>query len=300
MQDSSNIQETTALASDQPLVFEPPHRLQKFAHIGSYEQYKKMYDDSVTDPEKFWAEQAALLDWFKPFKSVCEGSFEEGDHQWYVGGKLNVSVNCIDRHMSTWRKNKAAILWQGEKRDETRVLTYNDLYNSVCRCANMLKKWGVRKGDRVAIYMPMIPELAIATLACARIGAVHNIVFGGFSPDSLRERINDSGARLLITADASMRKGTIVPLKDNADKALEGCPGIHTCIVVKHTASDINFGRTGTNGGTMKSTRPTLRIPVRLKSWILRILYSYYIPRAAQENRKECCIRPEDTWFIQH
>jgi len=222
-------------------MFFPPRKLQENAYIRNYEQYRRMYEQSIRDPEGFWAKQASLLEWLKPFKKVFEGSFEEGEHKWYVGGKLNVSVNCIDRHIKTWRKNKAAIIWQGEKRDETRVLTYNDLLNQVCRFANALKKWGVKKGDRVAIYLPMIPELAIAMLACSRIGAIHNVVFGGFSADSLRERINDSGARVLITADAGLRKGSLIPLKDNADKALEGCPGVHTCIVVRHTSADINF-----------------------------------------------------------
>ena len=204
-------------------------------------QYKKLYTHSIQDPAVFWAEQAELIEWMKPFNRVCDGGFENGEHRWYIDGKLNVSVNCIDRHLKTWRKNKAAILWQGEKREDTRVLTYNELYNQVCRFANVMKKWGIKKGDRVAMYMPMIPELAIAMLACARIGVVHNVIFGGFSAESLRDRINDSGARLLITADAGLRKGALIPLKDNADKALEGCPGVHTCLVVKHTSADINF-----------------------------------------------------------
>ncbi|KPU42490.1 acetyl-coenzyme A synthetase [Oxobacter pfennigii] len=222
-------------------VFNPPERIKETAHIRSYEEYKELYDYSIKEPEAFWAKQAELVDWIKPFKKVYEGDLVEGEHKWYLGGKLNVSANCIDRHINTWRKNKAAIIWQGEKRDETRVLTYNELYNQVCRVANTLKKWGVNKGDRVALYMPMIPELAITMLACSRIGAIHNVVFGGFSADSLRDRINDSGARILITADAGFRRGAYIPLKDNADKALEGCPGVHTCIVVKHTGADINF-----------------------------------------------------------
>jgi acetyl-CoA synthetase len=236
---SENISTAEVLESEE--VYYPPHRLQSTAHIRTYEQYKIMYDSSIKDPESFWAKQAEIVDWIKPYRKVFSGDFIEGEHSWYTGGKLNMSANCIDRHLDTWRKNKAAIIWQGEKREETRIITYMELYNQVCRFANTLKKWGVRKGDRVAIYLPMIPELAIAMLACSRIGAVHNVVFGGFSADSLRERINDSGARLLITADAVLRKGELVPLKNNADKALEGCPGVHTCIVVRNTATDIDF-----------------------------------------------------------
>lgn len=232
---------TIAILPEEQKMFYPPYQLQARAQLSSYEQYEKMYRQSIEDPVAFWGEQAALVDWVEPWKRVCDGSFEEGEHKWYLGGKLNVALNCIDRHLATWRKNKAAIIWQGEKRDESRTITYNDLYNQVCRFANVLKKWGVRRGDRVAIYLPMIPELAIAMLACSRIGAIHNVIFGGFSADSLRERINDSGARLLITADGGLRRGTLVPLKDNADRALEKCPGVHTCIVVRHTSSDIDF-----------------------------------------------------------
>lgn len=205
------------------------------------ENYKEMYERSIQDPNGFWAEQAEIVDWIKPYNKVFDGGFNEGYHKWYTDGKLNVSANCIDRHLTTWRKNKAAIIWQGEKREDFRIITYTELLNQVCRFANVLKKWGVKKGDRVALYMPMIPELLISMLACARIGVIHNVVFGGFSAESLRERINDSGARLLITADASIRKGASIPLKENADKALEGCPGVHTCIVVKHASADINF-----------------------------------------------------------
>lgn len=203
--------------------------------------YKKLYKQSIEEPDQFWADQAKLVDWIKPYNRINDGDFTSGEHRWFLDGKLNVSANCVDRHLTTPRKNKAAIIWQGEKREDMRVLTYNELYNQVCRFANVMKKLGIKKGDRVAIYMPMIPELAIAMLACTRIGVIHNVIFGGFSADSLRDRINDSGARLLITADAGLRKGSYVPLKANADKALEGCPGVHTCLVVKHTGADINF-----------------------------------------------------------
>lgn len=206
-----------------------------------YASYKQMYDFSIQDPSAFWAEQAKNIDWIKPYEQVLEGSLQNNDYKWFTGGKLNVSANCLDRHLFTWRKNKAALIWQGENRENMRVYTYNELTNQVCRFANVLKKWGVKTGETVAIYMPMIPELAISVLACARIGAIHNVVFGGFSSGSLRERINDSNAKVLITADAGLRRGTFIPLKENADNALEGCPQVDTCFVVKHTGADIDF-----------------------------------------------------------
>lgn len=223
-------------------LFEPAEDFRQSAHLQSFDEYQKLYKQSLEDPENFWSEQAGkYIDWFREWKTVYEGNLHDGEHKWFDGGKLNVAYNCIDRHLKTWRKNKAAIIWQGENRDDFRVLTYNDLHRQVCRFANVLKKWGVCKGDRVAIYLPMIPELAVAALACSRIGAIHNIVFGGFSSESLAERINDCGARLLITADAAVRRGKTVPLKANADKALESCPGVHTCIVVRRANSDIDF-----------------------------------------------------------
>lgn len=222
-------------------VFHPPKSLQEKAALGSIEEYRRLYQYSLADPDSFWAEQAACLEWFRPWQQVHTGDLHNGDNRWFSGGKLNVAYNCIDRHLTTWRKNKAAILWQGESRDEVRTLTYNDLWNQVCRFANVLRKWGVRKGDRVAIYLPMIPELVISMLACSRIGAIHNVVFGGFSAESLRDRIIDSGARLVITADGAIRKGSFIPLKDNVDKALEQCAGVHTCIVVRRANNDIDF-----------------------------------------------------------
>lgn len=237
------IRELKEIASlkEENRIFFPPDKIRETAYIRNYEQYKKMYDYSIKDPEGFWGEQARLIDWIKPFRKVCGGSLEDGIIQWYLKGKLNVTINCLDRHLGTWRKNKAAIIWQGENSAETRTLTYNDLLNQVSRAANVLKKYGVKKGDRVAIYLPMIPELAVIMLACARIGAVHNVVFGGLSAESLRERINNSGSELLVTADAGIRKGSLVPLKENADKALEGCPQVRTCLVVRRASAGINF-----------------------------------------------------------
>ena len=182
---------------------------------------------------------AQELHWFKKWKKVLQYDFQRSTIKWFQGGKINVAFNCLDRHVQTWRKNKAAIIWIGDEPGVEKILTYQMLYNEVCRFANVLKKKGVRKGDRVAIYLPMIPELAIAMLGCARIGAVHSVVFGGFSPDSLANRIRDCKAKILITADGGFRGGRVVPIKANADKALEQCAEIKTCIVVKRTGQDV-------------------------------------------------------------
>jgi acetyl-CoA synthetase len=189
-----------------------------------------IYERASRDPDAFWAEQAELLHWYKRWKTVC--AWTPPHSKWFVEGKLNVSYNCIDRHISGPRRNKAALIWEGEPGDR-RTLTYWDLYVEVQKFANVLKKLGVQRGDRVAIYLPLIPEVAIAMLACTRVGAIHSVVFGGFSPESLRDRINDSECKLLITADAGYRRGQVVPLKRNSDKALEDCPSIENVIVVQ-------------------------------------------------------------------
>jgi acetyl-CoA synthetase len=186
----------------------------------------EIYRRAAADPEGFWAAEARTLDWIEPWKRVLE--WKPPHAKWFVGGKLNVAANCLDRHLAGPRRNKAAIVWEGEPGDR-RVLTYWDLAREVGRCANALKRLGVRKGDRVAIYLPLIPEAAIAMLACARIGAIHSVVFGGFSAESLRDRINDAKAVALITADGGYRRGQVVPLKRFADEALEDCPSIRRC-----------------------------------------------------------------------
>src|SRR5262245_18701984 len=189
-----------------------------------------MHEEAARNPERFWAKLAKEhLDWFSPWKKVLD--WKPPFAKWFVGGKLNASVNCLDRHLDGPRRNKAALIWEGEPGDR-RTLTYFDLHREVCRFANCLKGLGVGKGDRVAIYLPMIPEAVIAALACARIGAVHSVVFGGFSSESLRDRINDAGAKLLVTADGGYRRGTIVPLKNMADEALAGTPTIENVVVV--------------------------------------------------------------------
>jgi acetyl-CoA synthetase len=189
-----------------------------------------IYARAAKDPETFWAELAKELDWIQPWSKVLD--WNPPDAKWFVDGKINVAANCLDRHAKSWRRNKAAFIWEGEPGDR-RTLTYFDLYRQVCQFANVLKKLGVQKGDRVALYMPLIPELAIAMLSCARIGAVHSVVFGGFSAESLRDRINDSACKVLVTADGGWRRGQIVPLKQMADEALEGTPSIQHVVIVQ-------------------------------------------------------------------
>ena len=206
--------------------FEPDPAFRASAHIQSHE----VREQAAADPEAYWAEQAATLEWSTPWTKVLDWTPPHA--QWFIGGKLNASVNCLDRHIRTGRRNKAALVFEGEPGDK-RTLTYWDLYVAVNQFANVLKSLGVAKGDRVAIYLPLIPEVVIAMLACARVGAIHSVIFGGFSPESVRDRCNDSQCKVLITADAGYRRGSIVPLKRNADKAMEETPSIQHCIVVQ-------------------------------------------------------------------
>jgi len=215
-------------------LFYPPEELSRKAYIKSIDEYRQIYQRSISDPEGFWGEMAEQIDWYKKWDKVLVENFAEGKHQWFVGGKLNVCYNCLDRHLGTWRKNRAALIWEGDIGD-SRVLTYQQLFREVCRFANTLKKFGVKKGDRVAIYLPMIPELPIAMLACARIGAIHSVVFGGFSADALRNRIQDCNAEMLICCDGYYRGGKVMRSKDNADAALDECPSVKNVIVVKRT-----------------------------------------------------------------
>ncbi|HPQ94357.1 MAG: acetate--CoA ligase [Thiothrix sp.] len=207
------------------------------------EQYQSMYQQSVDDPAVFWGEQAAnYLTWRKQWDTVLDWSFEQENLHinWFKGGLLNVAENCLDRHLAE-RGDQVAIIWEGDSPDEARNITYRELHEEVCKFANVLKSRGVKKGDRVSIYLPMIPEAAVAMLACTRIGAVHSIVFGGFSPDALASRIQDSECTVVITSDQSMRGGKRVPLKANADIALRSCPDVHTCIVVKRGGDPVQW-----------------------------------------------------------
>jgi acetyl-CoA synthetase len=209
----------------------------------SAEQYKEMYQRSVDDPAGFWGEQAdQYLTWFKKWDTVLDWSFAGDDLHinWFKGGTLNVSYNCLDRHLDT-RGDQVAIIWEGDDPNEDRKITYRELHEEVCKFANVLKSRGVNKGDRVSLYLPMVPEAAVAMLACTRIGAVHSIVFGGFSPDALKDRINDSDCRCVITSDQSMRGGKKVPLKGNADTAIASCPQVDTCIVVRRGGEPVDW-----------------------------------------------------------
>jgi acetyl-CoA synthetase len=221
--------------------YEPPDGVKMKAYIKRMEEYRELYQKSIDDPAKFWGELAEQLDWYKKWDKVLEYDFNQPEIKWFKGGKLNASYNCLDRHLNHWRSNKVALIWQGEPLEENRVFTYQQLHYHVCKFANVLKKFGVKKGDRVSIYLPMIPELPMAMLACARIGAIHNVVFGGFSSEALRDRINDCGSKVLITADGYYRSGRIVPNKVNADEALKDCPEVEKVIVVKRLGIDVPF-----------------------------------------------------------
>ena len=230
---------TIKVLMDEKRVFPPDDAFSKKAHIKSLKEYESIYKRSIDDPDGFWAEKAEeMLSWYKKWDKVSEWDFNNKiSIKWFINGKLNVSYNCIDRHLSTWRKNKAAIIWESDD-GRYRTYTYQQLYYEVNKFANVLRKKGLKKGDRVTIYLPMIPELPIALLACARIGAIHSVVFGGFSPASLKDRIQDSTSKLLITSDEGMRGGKHVPLKVNCDEALKDCPSVQYVIVVKRTGTE--------------------------------------------------------------
>lgn len=224
-------------------LYQPSKEFTKKANI-NLPEYKKMYAESIQSPEKFWGKQAEKLTWFKKWNKVLKNDFTNADVEWFKGGKLNASYNCIDRHLLSANKNKAALIWEGDNPEESRTITYQELYYEVNRFANVLKRMGIKKGDRVLIYLPMIPELAFATLACTRIGAVHSVVFGGFSPESIKSRIEDSKPSIIISADGGYRAGKIIPLKINIDKAIElSTIKVNKVLLVKRTGitEGLNF-----------------------------------------------------------
>ena len=214
--------------------------VRQHAHLDNAD-YLRLYQQSIEQPEVFWAEQAkAFLDWKKPWDCVLKSDMHNGQAEWFKGGQLNVSENCIDRHLAS-RGEQTAIIWEGDNPADSKHISYRELHDKVCRLANVLRARGVKKGDRVCIYMPMIPEAAFAMLACTRIGAVHSVVFGGFSPDALRDRILDADCRAVITADEGVRGGKSIPLKVNVDKALQSCPNVSSVVVVKRTGGNIDW-----------------------------------------------------------
>ena len=223
-------------------VFNPPSAGQASAYVKSMDEYRAHYKRSMEDPEGFWAERAEqLVSWDKKWDKVLDADLHKPEIKWFQGGKLNISYNCLDRHLKNGRRNKAAIIFQGEPEEDVRIYTYQMLHREVCRFANVLKKYGVKKGDRVAVYLPMIPELSISLLACARIGAIHSVVFAGFSAHSLRSRVQDCEAKVLITADAVLRAGKTIPLKPSADDAMEECESVQHCIVVKRAGNAVTM-----------------------------------------------------------
>ena len=223
-------------------MYQPKNKAFRNSHVHSLDQYKKLYEDSIKSPDNFWEKIAKRIDWFEPWDRVSNYNFNKGKINWFTGGKLNASYNCIDRHINAGYGNEVAIIWEGNDPRQSRKFTYSDLLKEVSLFANALKSLGVQKGDRVCLYMQMIPELAIAVLACARIGAVHSVVFGAFSSDSLRDRINDSECKVLVTQDTGVRGNKQnIPMKENADRAVGETPSIQQVVVVKRTGEKVSM-----------------------------------------------------------
>ena len=223
-------------------MYQPKNKAYRTSHISSLDHYKNLYEDSIKSPDNFWGKIAKRIDWFEPWDRVSNYNFNKGKINWFNGGKLNASYNCIDRHINAGYGNEVAIIWEGNDPKQSRKFTYSDLLKEVSLFANALKSLGVQKGDRVCLYMQMIPELAIAVLACARIGAVHSVVFGAFSSDSLRDRINDSECKILVTQDTGVRGNKQnIPMKENADRAVEETPSIQQVVVVKRTGEKVSM-----------------------------------------------------------
>ena len=231
--------EPTAIESvlSEDRVFPPSAEFARNAHVKSFEEYERIYDEAAKDPAAFWAEQANSLNWFKKWDTILE--WDEPFANWFVGGKINVSYNCLDRHVNSWRKDKAAFIWEGEP-GEQRTLTYAELHRETAKFANVLKKLGVLRGDRVALYMPLVPELAIAMLACSRIGATHTVIFGGFSADAIRDRVNDGKCKVIVTADGGYRRGAEIKLKSIVDEATTQTPSVENVVVFRRTGTEVD------------------------------------------------------------
>ena len=224
------------MASDENNIFPVSQEAASLSNSDNL-NYKKMYVQSIDNPEKFWSEQASMIDWIKPWTKVKNTSFDnEISIKWFENAKLNVCVNCVDRHLPE-RADQTAIIWEGDDPKDDKYISYRELHEQTSRLANVLRSHGIKKGDRVTIYMPMIPEATYAMLACARIGAIHSVVFGGFSPDSLADRIIDCKSTCVITADEGIRGGKNIPLKNNTDNAIKNCPDVKTVMVVKRTST---------------------------------------------------------------
>ena len=219
-------------------VFPPAPEFSEKAYVKSMAELERLRAEATENPEAFWARMAEELHWFKKWDTVL--NWRPPHAEWFGGGRINVSYNCLDRHLGTWRRNKAALIWEGEPGDRT-TLTYQQLHTEVCKFANVLKRSGVEQGDRVALYLPLIPELAISMLACARIGATHSVIFGGFSSAALIDRINDASCKLIVTADGGWRRGQEVKLKPAVDEALKQTPSVKHCIVVRRTGEPVNL-----------------------------------------------------------
>jgi acetyl-CoA synthetase len=235
-----NDKESTGIESvlHETRVFTPPAEFAEKAHIKSFAEYEEIYANAATDTEGFWANVAESLHWFKKWDTILE--WNEPHAKWFVGGTINAAYNCLDKHLETYRKNKAAIIWEGEP-GEIRTLTYLQLHREVCKFANVLKLLGIETGDRVALYMPLVPELAIAMLACARIGATHTVIFGGFSADAIKDRVNDGECKLIVTADGGYRRGSEIKLKATVDVAVENCPSVKNVVVFRRTGSQVQM-----------------------------------------------------------